>query len=526
MADISANNWNEQDAANNAAAPNGLPKGAQPSALQPVITDTRGALKRFWNRINAIYTTTGTAAALVITFTQPPAGYVKGERIAFFPNATNTGAMTLNFNTIGAKSILRLDGSALAAGDVRSGQFTECVYDGSAFRLVSAAGNKYSGDVSAGSFTAPVADITTVNATTLNGKFDGDGSLIEKLNASQLTSGTVPNARMAGEYGFDTLVLDNRGYAPIWEAKHASNNPEFRLTIGSTRAAAMYQESTGAQNFVIRKFNPTTGAGEGYFRIDGPGATDGKYNGATIWTESNDGSGSGLDSDFLDGQHGAYYRDLGNSTGTLPNSRLVGNYDFTSLTTGGVSAINNNLAVRYGICLSRSAASISDIDASAQGYLGVSTAGTVYLSRRTTAGGSDTASVSLIADNSNGLRFTYGSTNTTVYNTGNLLNIGTSASSARSALGLGNLATENFSDLVYNGSTTKNVTFPVSTTIWVIRNGGPYTSLNGSRTINIYNDNCYVASGNGTGEKLGGTWRHRGDNNSGSDSQQLFQRTA
>ena len=39
----------------------------------------------------------------------------------------------------------------------------------------------------------------------------------------------------------------------------------------------------------------------------------------------NDGTGSGLDADLLDGEHGSYYRDAGNlNAGTIPNARLSG----------------------------------------------------------------------------------------------------------------------------------------------------------------------------------------------------------
>ena len=45
--------------------------------------------------------------------------------------------------------------------------------------------------------------------------------------------------------------------------------------------------------------------------------------GNTVWTNANDGAGSGLDSDLLDGQSSAYYRDAGNiNAGTLSTSRL------------------------------------------------------------------------------------------------------------------------------------------------------------------------------------------------------------
>ena len=51
------------------------------------------------------------------------------------------------------------------------------------------------------------------------------------------------------------------------------------------------------------------------------------YGSSVVWHAGNDGAGSTLDADLLDGQHGAYYRDLANSTGTLPNARFSGSYD-------------------------------------------------------------------------------------------------------------------------------------------------------------------------------------------------------
>ena len=47
------------------------------------------------------------------------------------------------------------------------------------------------------------------------------------------------------------------------------------------------------------------------------------YYGAA-WTSSNDGAGSGLDADLLDGQHGSYYRAYANLTGTPTIPSLSG----------------------------------------------------------------------------------------------------------------------------------------------------------------------------------------------------------
>lgn len=45
------------------------------------------------------------------------------------------------------------------------------------------------------------------------------------------------------------------------------------------------------------------------------------WNGHTLWHQGNDGDGSGLDADLLDGQQGSYYLNWNNMSGTLPVSK-------------------------------------------------------------------------------------------------------------------------------------------------------------------------------------------------------------
>jgi hypothetical protein len=54
-----------------------------------------------------------------------------------------------------------------------------------------------------------------------------------------------------------------------------------------------------------------------------------------IWSENNDGPGSGLNADLLDGQEGTYYLDAGNLTGTISDARMGGPYsiDITGTAT-------------------------------------------------------------------------------------------------------------------------------------------------------------------------------------------------
>ena len=59
MADLSDNtNWFETDASNNKAPPNGWPEGMMPSGVNDTARGDKGALKRFWDRINPVQTIT------------------------------------------------------------------------------------------------------------------------------------------------------------------------------------------------------------------------------------------------------------------------------------------------------------------------------------------------------------------------------------------------------------------------------------------------------------------------------------
>lgn len=49
------------------------------------------------------------------------------------------------------------------------------------------------------------------------------------------------------------------------------------------------------------------------------------FTGATVWRNTNDGAGSGLDADLLDGQDGAYFLNCVNFTGSLADARLSSN---------------------------------------------------------------------------------------------------------------------------------------------------------------------------------------------------------
>jgi microcystin-dependent protein len=101
MADIAAVNWNETDASNSAAAPDGAPEGMMSSGVNNVLRAHQGALKRFWRR-SSVMVTTGTAGAYLVTHTVPPAALADGECELISFHAANTAGATLNVGALGA----------------------------------------------------------------------------------------------------------------------------------------------------------------------------------------------------------------------------------------------------------------------------------------------------------------------------------------------------------------------------------------------------------------------------------------
>ena len=81
-----------------------------------------------------------TASDYVVTVAPAPAAYTAGFFVAFKATHANTGVATLTVNTLAAKALKAVDGSALEAGTIQSGALCVAFYDGADFYLISANG--------------------------------------------------------------------------------------------------------------------------------------------------------------------------------------------------------------------------------------------------------------------------------------------------------------------------------------------------------------------------------------------------
>lgn len=94
-------------------------------------------------------TTTGSANAFVLTTGLSLAAYVAGQSFDIKANFTNSGAATINVDTLGAKSITKNGTTALASGDITSGNIYRISYDGTQFQIIGFIGQPLDGDLTA-----------------------------------------------------------------------------------------------------------------------------------------------------------------------------------------------------------------------------------------------------------------------------------------------------------------------------------------------------------------------------------------
>jgi len=139
---------------------------------------------------NALAYLTSVSGTDTITVVAPVSmnAYATGQTFRFIAAGANTGAATLNINSIGSKAITKNGTTALVANDILAGSVVIVTYDGTQFQL----SNPATLPASVSSFTAGTTGFTPSTATT------GAVTLAGTLNvanggtgANTLTSGSV-----------------------------------------------------------------------------------------------------------------------------------------------------------------------------------------------------------------------------------------------------------------------------------------------------------------------------------------------
>lgn len=121
-------------------------EGCAPSSLNDGMRKMMADTAELVKLLSAQYTTAGTANAQTVSPSPSWGAYANGQRalLKIGTGLTNSGSATLNFSSLGAKTVYRMDGaSTLSAGDLPEGGVVEVIYDSAinGFRLLTNSGN-------------------------------------------------------------------------------------------------------------------------------------------------------------------------------------------------------------------------------------------------------------------------------------------------------------------------------------------------------------------------------------------------
>lgn len=126
--------------------------------------------------VSQAVTVGGTVDAITLTFSPPFSAYETGMKIRWISGGPNTGAATVNVDSMGAKGLQKNNAQTLAEGDIPpSGGVCEAVYDGTRFLLQNPL-----------TFTGKGADIASAATITI-----GDGSYFVVTGTTTITGITV-----------------------------------------------------------------------------------------------------------------------------------------------------------------------------------------------------------------------------------------------------------------------------------------------------------------------------------------------
>jgi hypothetical protein len=240
-------------------------------------------------------TSTGSANAQVVSVPATVTSYANGQTISFVAGYTNTGATTLQFNSLSAVSLVKgATPSSLQAGDLIAGQLYTATYHGGAFRLTdyptvadvqgerfqtlaSVAGtNTITGNLSpaltayeTGQHVRFKAANTTTGATTLN--INSLGARAVQYNNAALVNGEIAqNVYHNAVYDGTQFQLLNPALSGSSRALPASvgqvQDGDFRW-LGTTAGSATAQTATASPAISAykagQKFRMKIGSGLG-----------------------------------------------------------------------------------------------------------------------------------------------------------------------------------------------------------------------------------------------------------------------
>jgi hypothetical protein len=169
--------------------------------------------------------------------------YVAGQMFYFVAAGDNTGAVTLNINGLGAKNVTKNGSTALAAGELKSGQTVAVIYDGTRFQTLNAVSSALTG-ITTTSVTAlgvNAGDSVTSGTNTTAVGYNA-GTAITTGSWNTIVGSTSGNAITSGysnsTLGYNTLrnVTSGTENTALGDSAYVSGNYSNSTCLGAGTA--------------------------------------------------------------------------------------------------------------------------------------------------------------------------------------------------------------------------------------------------------------------------------------------------
>jgi len=216
------NTWSTTAASNNATPPNGFPEGMAPSTVNDAAREVMAAVARYRSDTDGVNTSSGTNT-IALAASRTMTAYAQGDLYTFKAGGTNTGATTLNVDSLGAKDV-QFNGAACVGGEIVSGLMYTVVYDGTQFQLLNAS-------------SYPAIDITTLEVTNIKAKDGTASATIANSTGVMTISSAVISAGSAAFSAPSTSTVDSTSSAFAITANYSGTGGGSGLEVSSSNAA-------------------------------------------------------------------------------------------------------------------------------------------------------------------------------------------------------------------------------------------------------------------------------------------------
>ena len=183
--------WSTTAASNgNSDASINLAEGMPPSVMNDSARQMMGRIAEILKDLGGGISAGGTANALTLTATSAFTTLADGRPVAFRAIADNTGATTINVNTIGTKSIRKMVGSGevdLVAGDIKNGGTFVLRY-----------GTAFNGGAGAWMLQNPVIDVPNIVTLTGSQTLSNKTLTSPTINTPTIATPTITNGTSSG----------------------------------------------------------------------------------------------------------------------------------------------------------------------------------------------------------------------------------------------------------------------------------------------------------------------------------------